>query len=98
MNRRDFLKGLGISAAALVAVNAGMIEQALSAAPAGAFQPAIAATRDDVAHVMARLSFGVTPDLYAHVRQIGAKAFVEEQLVPEQLADANMTNRLQSYM
>ncbi|MBA3869904.1 MAG: DUF1800 family protein [Anaerolineae bacterium] len=98
MNRRDFLKGLGIGAVALVAVNAGAIEQALSAAPAGAFQPAVTATRDDVAHVIARLSFGVTPDLYAHVRQIGAKAFIEEQLSPDNLTDADMTNRLQTYM
>ncbi len=98
MNRRDFLKGLGLGAAALVAVNAGSIEQALLAAPAGSFQPATTATRDNVAHIIARLSFGVTPDLYAHVRKIGAQAFIDEQLAPEKLADAGMANRLQSYM
>ncbi len=98
MNRRDFLKGLGLGAAALVAVNAGAIEQALSAAPVGAFQPATTTTRDDIAHVIARLSFGVSPDLYTHVRQIGAKAFIEEQLATENLPDADMANRLQTYM
>ncbi len=98
MNRREFLKGLGLGAAALATLNVGAIEQALASAPVGAFQPAIAGTRDDVAHVIARLSFGVTPDLYTHVRQIGAQAFIDEQLAPEKLPDADMSNRLRSYM
>ena len=37
-------------------VDVGTIEQTLAAAPAGAFLPVMAGTRDDVAHVIARLS------------------------------------------
>ncbi|MEO8613226.1 MAG: DUF1800 domain-containing protein [Chloroflexota bacterium] len=94
MNRRQFLGLLGTGAAA---VTTGQIGRALAAAPLGTFLPAQAGERDPAALLIARLTFGVTPALYAHVQQIGAQAFIDEQLAPESLDDGAVESRLAPY-
>lgn len=49
--------------------------------------PPASATIDDVSHVLARLTFGARPGDYARVAQLGAQAFIEEQLAPEKIGD-----------
>lgn len=88
MNRRQFLGSLF---AGTVALNTSTIAQALANAPRGAFSPLGQGgidTRDPVIHLIRRMTFGVTPALVAHVRQIGIEAFIEEQLAPERLDDS----------
>ena len=78
MNRRKFLKAMALGAS--VPIQAGAIGHVLATAPPGTFAPVSPAGRDPVAHVISRLTYGVTPALYAHVRNIGIDAFIEEQL------------------
>ena len=92
VSRRQFLGQLGIGAAALgyTALNGQAIGRALAAGAAvGAFVPSMdTVPRDPITHVITRLTYGVTPELYLHVRQIGAQAFIEEQLAPQSLDDS----------
>ncbi|NDJ61034.1 MAG: DUF1800 domain-containing protein [Chloroflexi bacterium] len=70
------------------------MQRALAAMPPGALSPALTSQRDPVAHVIGRLTYGVTPELYTHVQAIGTEAFIEEQLAPESIADAALAERL----
>jgi hypothetical protein len=93
MNRRQFLQtfGVGLGASALAVTP---LARALEALP----DIILAATAvDPVAHAIARLTFGVTPNLYSHVQQIGTAAFIAEQLAPESLDDSAMDSQMQPY-
>ncbi len=94
MNRRHFLQTLGIG---LVVVEAGAVQRALAALPKGVFEPTAVDARDSAAHVIARLTFGVTPALYTHVHTIGAQAFIDEQLNFEKIDDTLLDDRLVDY-
>lgn len=85
MNRRQFLGTLGLGAVATTSL--GPLAEVLAQAPPGTFAPANAAQRDPAAHVIARLTYGVTPDLYAQVRGIGPEAFIQAQLDPATIDD-----------
>ncbi len=89
MNRRQFLQTFGIGAVA-----AAPLARALAALPDGAFVPA---ERDPAAHAIARLTFGVTPQLYSHVKAVGAAAFVAEQLQPEGIDDSAADQLMAGY-
>ena len=89
MNRRQFLQTFGVGAGV---VAAGTLHRALAALPSGALAPA----RDPAAHVIERLTFGVTPDLYTRVRGDGA-AFIAEQLAPDTIDDSDTLERLAAY-
>jgi uncharacterized protein (DUF1800 family) len=96
MKRRDFLKTFGLGLGAAV-INPGTVHQTLATLPKGAFAPAQATERDPAAHVISRLTFGVTPELYTHVRAVGAKAFIAEQLSPEHIDDAALDARMDDF-
>ncbi len=81
MKRRDFLKLSG--AAGLAGLNAALIGKALS--QDSGFMPG---ERDPVAHVINRLTFGVNPQLYDYVHQIGVEAYIDEQLNPDSIDDS----------
>jgi len=53
----------------------------------GPFTAPTSPTLDDASHVLNRLTFGPRPGDYARVAQLGAKAFIEEQLAPEKIED-----------
>src|SRR5258708_5437065 len=95
MNRRQFLQtfGMGIGASALAVAP---LTRVLAALPDGILVPT-ATVVDPAAHAIARLTFGVTPDLFSHVQQIGAMAFIAEQLAPESLDDSVMDALMQPY-
>lgn len=90
MNRRDFLRTLGITSAGL-ALNAGTFATVLAQAPPNSFAPS---NRDPINHVLNRLTYGATPDLYDHVRTIGIDAFIEEQLNPDAIDDSDLETRI----
>lgn len=94
MYRRQFLQAFGVGAAA---ISSGALAQALAALPEGALMPD-AQSRDPGMHAIARLTYGVTPELYTHVQQIGAQAFIEEQLAPDALDDSALEPRLADWM
>jgi uncharacterized protein (DUF1800 family) len=54
---------------------------------AGPLTAPASAQIDAVSHVLARLTFGARPGDYARAAQLGAKAFIEEQLAPEKIED-----------
>ena len=93
MNRRDFLKTLGMTSAGL-AINTGTLATAFAQAPPGSFDPT---NRDPIIHIINRLTYGVTPDLYEHVKSIGIDAFIEEQLNPEAIDNSELDERLADY-
>ncbi|MDX2159707.1 MAG: DUF1800 domain-containing protein [bacterium] len=98
MNRRQFLGSMFAGAGAFT-LNPSTLGAALAALPQGAFAPAgQSGGRDPVIHVINRLTYGVTPELVAHVRQIGVQAFIEEQLNPEVLTDTDLQAVLQPLM
>ncbi|MFN8531068.1 MAG: DUF1800 domain-containing protein [Anaerolineae bacterium] len=85
MNRRQFLQSL-LAGAGAFTLEPSVLQAALSALPVGAFAPGSQGLdRDPVIHVIRRLTYGVTPDLVTHVRQIGVQAFIDEQLWPEMI-------------
>jgi uncharacterized protein (DUF1800 family) len=94
IDRRSFMKMMGASG--ISALNISKISEALFTAPRGAFLPSTIG-RDNVAHVISRLTYGVTPQLYSHAQAIGIEAFIEEQLNPTTLSDANMEARLADF-
>jgi len=58
---------------------------------------AIAATPNDnrtISHVLERVSFGARPGDTEHVRAVGVDRYIDEQLHPERLADAEVDARL----
>jgi uncharacterized protein (DUF1800 family) len=60
-------------------------------------RPAAAALPSDdraVVHALNRLGFGPTPALVARVKAVGLSRYIDEQIRPEQLADAGMWERL----
>ena len=78
------LRSAGVLAAA------GTLGVALPTLPAVAQTAAgsLPLTTDPVVHALRRLSYGATPTLLARVRQVGVSAWLEEQLRPELLSDA----------
>ena len=89
LSRRDFLKSSGIFAAAM-ALSAcqpsteDATERALptlDTAPDSS--PAPPTDEALLLHTLKRISFGVTPAMLAHAREIGLDAYIEEQLSPE---------------
>lgn len=93
MDRRDFLKTLGLTSAGF-AINASTLSTILAQTPLDSFSPA---NRDPINHIINRLTYGVTPDLYEHVKHIGIDAFIEEQLNPEAIDDSELDNHLTDY-
>lgn len=99
--RRRFLQAGGVS---LVAASAGCRRSPLGFLPGSGYVDAVFDARvgvapqgerpDAVSHVLSRLTFGPRPGEYARVRGLGttveeaAAAFVEEQLQPESIDDA----------
>jgi uncharacterized protein (DUF1800 family) len=57
---------------------------------------AVPAKPDDatILHVLNRVGFGARPGDVERVRQLGLAAYIDEQLHPERIADAQMTARL----
>ena len=71
--------------AAIAAASIGMLDSTTSAA----------GTDDQaIVHVLNRLGFGPRPGDVDKVRQIGIERYVEQQLHPERLPDADVTRRL----
>ena len=99
LTRRKFLKVGGSSAALLATVGCDQLPRELRALyqPArssGPFQPPAAADIDPVTHVLNRAAFGPRPGDYARIKKLGAtpelaaSAYLEQQLTPEHLDDA----------
>ena len=78
-SRRDFLRAGVLGGAALATGWAA----AKASAPSG----------PDL-HLLSRLSYGVRPEDMAHLRTVGAEAYIDEQLKPYQLDDAEADERL----
>jgi len=93
MNRRDFLKTLGITSAGLT-INAGTIASVFAQTPMNTFSPS---NRDPITHVLNRLTYGATPDLYEYVKRIGIDAYIEEQLNPQAIDDSELEARVAEF-
>ena len=48
-------------------------------------------------HFVRRLTFGPTPELMEHVRDVGIDRFIEEQLAPEAIDDSAMDEMLSRF-
>jgi uncharacterized protein (DUF1800 family) len=59
-------------------------------------QASARAALDDatIAHVLGRTGFGARPEDFARVRELGLERYVDEQLHPERLSDADVRARL----
>lgn len=85
VTRRNFLKMIGV----------GSLSTALAKAPPGAFAPVQIA--DPIHHVINRLTFGTQPGLYDYISQIGIDAYIERQLEPDSISDADTDRRLERF-
>ncbi len=95
MDRRQFLQGFG--AATVATVSLSTVGAALANLPAAALSVRQDPMRDRGSHAISRLTFGITPALHSHLRQIGAEAFIAEQLAPDRINDDGMTAHLEPY-
>jgi len=50
-----------------------------------------------IVHVLNRLGFGPVPGQVDSVRELGLKAYIDQQLAPERIADSAMTERLAEF-
>ncbi|TAK15051.1 MAG: DUF1800 domain-containing protein [Acidobacteria bacterium] len=78
-----------------IAVFAALVLVFLPAVPAGArSQEADDAT---ILHVLNRVAYGPRPGDIARVRAMGIKAYIEQQLAPEKIADPDVDRALSSF-
>ncbi len=97
MNRRDFLKIVGVGTGA--ALVGGEIVNALAAPDLPpSLQASAAATVDPVVHVLNRITFGPRPGQVDAVKKIGVQAFLEQQLNPQTINDDAVQQRLGNYI
>ncbi|MCA0457281.1 MAG: DUF1800 family protein [Chloroflexi bacterium] len=84
-SRRDFLKlaGGALAGASL----SGAVTQRVMAYQASPQLPTIA---DPLLHLLNRTTYGVRPDELTHARELGAEAYLDEQLNPTSIPDAEM--------
>ncbi len=82
LSRRDFFKRGGAAAASLAALESWALAAPTSPTP------------DPARHLLNRLSYGPRPDEVARARALGLEAFLDEQLWPESLDDAELDRRL----
>ena len=108
LSRRNFLKVGSSSAAWLAAVGCDQLPRELRAlyeSPkrSGPFQPPTTQDIDPVSHVLNRTAFGPRPGEYTRVHKLGttpmeaAAAYVEQQLSPLQLDDAEAENAVRRF-
>jgi uncharacterized protein (DUF1800 family) len=97
MNRRDFLKTVGIGVGSTL-VGAEVI-QALAAPdlPVTLGKMAQADQRDAVSHILNRVTFGPRPGQVEAVKKIGVQAYLEQQLNPLSIDDSASEQRLSGY-
>lgn len=93
MNRREFLKvmGVGIGATALVGApdwNSGLI---------GALAAPEADAPDPIWHALNRLTYAPAPGQVAAVRQMGLQTYIEQQLAPDQIDDSTVEGMLGNF-
>lgn len=86
-SRRAFWRGRKIAAAVTASV----------ATPTLAKADTIDVQIDDVMHVIQRLTMGVTPALYDEVSAIGVDAFIQQQLDPASIDDAETDAMLSQF-
>src|SRR5258708_24787169 len=96
LNRRDFLKTLGIGAGAAL-ISAEVVE-ALAAPDLPVTLARAAQTSDPVAHVLNRVTFGPRPGQVNAVRQMGLQTYLEQQLKPQSINDDASEQRLGGYI
>jgi len=90
MNRRSFLKSVGVGAGA-AAVGTGINREVISAltAPSAVAQPV-----DPVWHVLNRVTNGPRPGQVDAVKKMGVQAYLEQQLAPDKIDDSASEARL----
>ncbi|MHB8625434.1 MAG: DUF1800 domain-containing protein [Aggregatilineales bacterium] len=93
MNRREFLKVMGVGAGTTALVGGtewgtGLI--GVLAAPE-------ADAPDPIWHALNRLTYAPTPGQVAAVKQIGLQAYIEQQLAPNQIDDSAVESMLGNY-
>ncbi len=76
------------SGAVTVTVSAGSSDDPDLATLPVSYDYTTAAVTDGVGLALSRTTFGATADLYARIRAIGYRAYVEEQLSPETIDDS----------
>src|SRR5690349_13153401 len=97
MDRRDFLKMVGVGTGA--ALFGSEIVNALAAPDLPQMlQAPAAATVDPVAHVLNRLTFGPRPGQVDAVKKMGVQAFLDQQLNPQTINDDAVEQRLGNYI
>src|SRR5262245_21109044 len=103
ITRREFLRSSGL-AAAYLALPAWLSACARDAAPAAATLATPQAWDDpqpgahpDIVHLLSRITYGARPGEVERVAALGWDAFLEQQLNPEQIDDAALERRLESF-
>ena len=82
---------------ALLAVAGMVVTVTTSAAPYGSAAEPSAFPNDDqtIVHVLNRIGFGPRPGDVEEVRALGLRAYIDQQLQPERIADPKMDTRLE---
>src|SRR5579859_6431872 len=84
MNRREFLKVMGVGTGATALVGAPDWSSGLI----GALAAPEADAPDPIWHALNRLTYAPMPGQVAAVKQMGLQAYIEQQLVPDQIDDS----------
>lgn len=95
MNRRDFLKTMGVGAGAVLGAEMGSDVLKALAAPDPSAAGAQAA--DPIWHVLNRITFGPRPGQVEAVKSMGIEAYIEQQLAYTKIDDSDSEKRLGNY-
>lgn len=88
-SRRAVLQG-GAAVAVLGSGGTALAQTATPTAKGGATPLPLPLDPDPAVHAARRLTFGPTPGLVAHIREVGVPAFVDEQLDPASIDDGQL--------
>ena len=94
INRRDFLKMIGVGAGSILAGSGVARALASPELPEVLRAPSSAELRDPAVHILNRLAFGARPGQAAAVRAMGIDKYIEQQLAPELIDDSASEARL----
>jgi len=101
LTRRQFLKAAGGLGAVAALTDLPLAPQPVDATRVAARQSMVpfpeVISDDPMVHVVRRLTFGPTPELVAHAREVGVDAFIEEQLSPGDIDDSDMDEMLAGF-
>ncbi len=100
ISRRDFIKASGLFTAWAALAACTPVKRSTAGITGTAASPSRVTGLDDeglIIHTLQRFSFGATPEMINQAKQMGLKAYIEEQLSPGSIPDPETDSLLERF-